>query len=189
MIDLGPAAGRVAALLVDVDDGQLTSSTPCPDMAVGDLVDHIGTVARAFAIKAGKQPGATGGPPPPPNAANLEPGWRDRIARDLDGLAAAWRDPSAWEGLTTAGGLEFPSEVAGVIALDELIVHGWDLAVSTGQPFTATDEDVAAATKMVSNFPAPRDGSLFGPVVSVVDDAPPLDRLLGLAGRDPHWRP
>jgi uncharacterized protein (TIGR03086 family) len=186
MIDLEPAAGRIADLIAGVADDQLANATPCPDTTVGDLIDHIGTVATVF--------GATGadvgsGPPPTPNAANLEPGWRDRIARDLQALAVAWQQPSAWEGVTTAGGLEFPSEVAGVIALDELVVHGWDIAVATGQVCTPTDDEVATATGVVSTFPAPRDGSLFGPIVPVADDAPPFDRLLGLTGRDPGWRP
>jgi hypothetical protein len=38
-------------------------------------------------------------------------------------------------------------------------------------------------------FDGPRDGSLFGPVVPVAGSAAPLDRLLGLTGRDPRWRP
>lgn len=189
MIDLSPAAGRLAELLDGVDDSQLGSPTPCPEMTVGDLVDHIGTFAVAFVEAAAKQRDASAGPPPQASASNLEPGWRDRIARDIDALVAAWREPSAWEGMTAAGGLELPAEVTGVIALDELIVHGWDLAVSTGQPFTAADDDVAAATGLVSNLPAPRDGRLFGPIVSVGQDASPLDRLLGVAGRDPSWRP
>jgi len=50
-------------------------------------------------------------------------------------------------------------------------VHGWDVAVATGQPYTATDEEITAATDLVTSFPAPRDGSLFGPVVPVADDA------------------
>jgi len=189
MIDLGPAAGRVVDLLAGIDDSQLGKPTPCPDTTVGDLIDHIDTLAVAFAAKADKREDVASGPPPRPNAANLEPGWRHRIAHDVDTLAAAWREPSAWVGVTTAGGLEFPAEVAGVIALDELVVHGWDLAVATGQPYNATDEEIAAATNLVSNFPAPRDGSLFGPVVPVADDAPALDRLIGLAGRDPSWGP
>ena len=189
MHDLGPAARRVADLLATVDDGQLGQPTPCPDMTVGDLVDHIGTFAVAFAAKANKSSDQAGGRPPRPDAANLEPGWRDRIARDLDALAAAWREPSAWEGTTTAGGFEMPSEVAGVVALDELVMHGWDLAIATSQPFEASDAEIAAATALVTDFPAPRDGRLFGPVVAVLDDATPLDRLLGLGGRDPRWRP
>jgi hypothetical protein len=35
---------------------------------------------------------------------------------------------------------------------------------------------------------ASREG-LFGPVVDVRDDAPRLDRVLGLSGRDPSWTP
>jgi hypothetical protein len=33
---------------------------------------------------------------------------------------------------------------------------------------------------------AAREG-LFGPLVNVPDDAPLLDRVLGLTGRDPNW--
>ena len=188
MIDLGPAARRVADLLANVDDRQLDNSTPCPDMTVGDLIDHIGTFAVAFAAKASKSAGNVSGRPPRPDASNLEPEWRDRISRDLDTLAVVWREPSAWEGMTTAGGIEMPSEVAGVVALDELVMHGWDLAIATSQNFEASDAEIAAATAFVKDFPAPRNGSLFGPVVAVPDDATPLDLLLGLGGRDPSWR-
>jgi len=31
------------------------------------------------------------------------------------------------------GGIELPAEVAGVVALNEVIVHGWDIAVASGQ--------------------------------------------------------
>ncbi len=33
------------------------------------------------------------------------------------------------------------------------------------------------------------EGKAFGPRVDVADDAPPLDQLLALSGRDPRWRP
>jgi uncharacterized protein (TIGR03086 family) len=189
MIDLGPAADRVAALLAHIDDGALAGPTPCPGSTVGDLVDHVSGLTLGFTASAAKQRDIADGPPPRPDAANLGPDWRERIPRDLGALAAAWRDPSAWEGSTTAGGMTFPAEVVGVVALDELVVHGWDLAVSTKQPYEPTDDDVNAAMAFVSSFHAPRDGSLFGPIVPVAADAPALDRLLGLTGRDPHWKP
>jgi uncharacterized protein (TIGR03086 family) len=82
-----------------------------------------------------------------------------------------------------------PAQVCGLVALDELVLHGWDLAVASGQPYDPAPPDVEAATSFVASFEAPRDGNLFGPIVPVADTAPAFDRLLGLAGRDPNWQP
>jgi hypothetical protein len=60
--------------------------------------------------------------------------------------------------------------------------------VATGQSYAPPVNDIEAAMSFVVAFDAPRDGNLFGPVVPVPDDAPVLDRLLGLTGRDPKWR-
>ena len=189
MIDLAPAARRMTALLRGVDDAQLTAPTPCPDTTVGDLIDHIGMFAVRFTASAEKGRSSSDGAPPRPSGANLETGWRDRIGGDLDALASAWHNPLAWEGFTSAGGLDLPASVVGVVALDELVVHGWDLSVATGQPYSASREEIGASIALVSDLDAPRDGALFGPIVPVPDDASELDRLLGLTGRDPGWSP
>ncbi len=187
MFDLGPAAQRVAGLVAATGDAQLGDTTPCPKTTVGDLIDHIGTLTLAFTAKAEKRDDGMSSPPPPPSAANLGPGWRERTGEDLQRLVAAWRDPAAWRGMTRAGGMDLPAEVAGLVVLDELVVHGWDLAVATRQTYDPPIEEVDVAIAFVSAFDAPRDGSLFGPVVPVSADAPALDRLLGLTGRDPAW--
>jgi uncharacterized protein (TIGR03086 family) len=188
MIDLRPATNRMASLLASMSDGQLDGPTPNPEMTVGDLVDHVSTLTTGFTAVARKA-GKADGPPSRPSAANLGDDWRERIARDLDVLAEAWRDPAAWEGMTAAAGVDLPGEVAGVVALDELVVHGWDVAVASGQSYEPSEAEIAAATSFVTSFDAPRDGNLFGPIVPVADDATPLDKLLGLTGRDPGWRP
>ncbi len=93
--------------------------------------------------------------------------------------------------MTQAGGQDLPGEMAGIIALDEVLVHGWDIAVASGQSFTAAPHPVEAASGFAQSTVAQNpEGSpgLFGPPVAVPDDAPPLDRLLGLTGRDPAWR-
>src|SRR5688572_23481646 len=130
-VDLEPAARRMARLVEAVPDERLADPTPCEEYSVGDLLDHIGGFALAFRAAAVKQPldGAPAG-----DAANLGADWRRRIPADLLALAEAWRDPSAWEGMTAAGGVDLPGEVAGGVALDELLLHGWDLAKATGQP-------------------------------------------------------
>ena len=77
-----------------------------------------------------------------------------------------------------------------LVVLDELVVHAWDLAVATGQPYAPDPLDVAACQSFVDQFDPPEaDGGLFGPPVPVAPDASPLDRLLGRTGRDPAWRP
>lgn len=126
---------------------------------------------------------------PSADAAHLVADWRTAIPARLDALAQAWREPAAWEGFTAAGGLDLPADVAGVIALDELVLHGWDLAVATGRPFTP-DDDAVAVLEFTDAMSAPgqeasREG-LFGPVVAVPADVPPFDRALGNSGRDPR---
>lgn len=189
MIDIGPAAGRMRRLVTSVADDQLDDPTPCPDMRLGDLLDHVGSLTLAFTAAARKEGGGRTGPPPEPSAAHLTAGWRERISHDLAALAAAWQQPDAWDGFTSAGGIDMPAEVAGLVALDELVVHGWDIAVASGQPYEPTESEIDATTSFVQSFEGPRDGSLFGPVVPVAEAAPPLDQLLGLTGRDPRWQP
>ena len=189
MIDLRPATRRTIDLVTGLTDDQLERPTPCGDERLGDLVDHLGIFAVRFVAAAHKDPEGSTPTPQRPSLANLEPRWRDRVSRDLLALAEAWQDPQAWEGATFAGGMEMPAEVVGLVALDELVVHGWDIAVATGQVYEPAPEEVDAAMGFVVSFEAPRDGTLFGPIVPVADGAPPLDRLLGLTGRDPAWRP
>jgi uncharacterized protein (TIGR03086 family) len=186
MIDLGPAADRVAKLVASVGDDQLDAPTPLPRTSLGDLIDHVGTLTVAFTTTAR---GGRTDPPPAPSASNLEKDWRRRIADDLATLAEAWSDPGAWDGFVTAGGFDMPAEVAGLVTLNELVVHGWDVAVASGQPYDVSSPEIDAAASFVQAFDAPRDGRLFGPIVPVPETAPPLDRLLGLTGRDPAWRP
>jgi uncharacterized protein (TIGR03086 family) len=78
-----------------------------------------------------------------------------------------------------------------VVALDEIVLHGWDLARGTDQTFTCDPASAEAVLAFASDTAKPetaamREG-LFGPVVEVADDAPTFDRALGFAGRDPGW--
>ena len=65
MYDLNPATRALADLVSEVDDAQLGAPTPCPDYAVGDLLDHIGGLALAFASAARKENGPNASQPPP----------------------------------------------------------------------------------------------------------------------------
>jgi uncharacterized protein (TIGR03086 family) len=188
VIDLRPASDRMTRLVVGLEDDQLALPTPCGPATVGDLVDHLGMFASNFIKVARKElDEVTSTPPPAFDARNLEVGWRARVAADLDALADAWSIEEAWQGSTWVGGMNMPAEVVGVVALDELVIHGWDLSIATGQAYDPPADEVAATIAFVSQFDAPRDGRLFGPVVDIASDAPTFDRLLGLTGRAPEW--
>ncbi|HEY8526245.1 MAG TPA: TIGR03086 family metal-binding protein [Acidimicrobiales bacterium] len=192
-VDLRPAAEGMARLVRSVPDELLDRPTPCPDYALGDLLDHIGGFAIAFTGAARKAEPAAGAERASGDASRLGDDWRDRIPRDLTELAEAWRDPAAWTGTTQAGGIQLPGDVAGLVALDELVVHGWDVARASGQDFACDPTALAAVHAFLEGLAGPgREGmrsGIFGPVVEVDTDAPLLDRVIGLAGRDPGWAP
>ena len=190
--DIHGAADRMARLLEAVPNGSLGAPTPCPDLSLGALIDHVGGFAKVFAASAKKELGELTAQPPDPRADNLEPGWRARMAADLSALADAWDAPDAWEGMTQAGGQELPGAMAGRIALDELVVHGWDIAQATGQRFDCEAVTLGEVEATVQQVRGGNDGDipgLFGPVVAVADDADALERVLSLTGRDPGWSP
>ena len=190
MLDLEPVANRVADLVRHLSDDDLTRPTPCTDMNVAGLLDHFLGLTREFRDAAAK---VNGNGTPSASAEQLDPEWRTLLPHRLDALAAAWKDPAAWEGTATAGGVTMPADVMGSVALNELVLHGWDLARSTGQDFECDDASVRASFEFTEAMSVPgeeagREG-LFGPVVVVPENAPTFERALGYSGRDPHWAP
>ncbi len=159
-------------------------------MPVAALLDHLTGLTPAFtwaARKAAPEGGASG--PGQARAENLAPRWRILLPRRLDELVAAWRDPDTWKGMADAGGVRMPAEQMGVVVLDELVMHGWDLARAIRRPFSCDPVSTAAVlefTSAAARSGAPREG-IFGQVVEVSEAAPAFDRALGFAGRDPAW--
>jgi uncharacterized protein (TIGR03086 family) len=189
-LNLEPAIQQMTSLLAGVTDDQLGAPTPCPRYTLGDLVEHVDGLSVAFTFAAAKRPLSGGSQAPSGDASRLGDDWRTRIPTQLTELAQAWRDPEAWAGMTQAGGVDLPGSVAGVVALNELVVHGWDISRASGQPFAADPHAISACMQFVSmSAPDQRanDAGLFGPVVEVAVAAPPLAHLIGLAGRNPSW--
>ncbi|MBI5338497.1 MAG: TIGR03086 family protein [Mycolicibacterium rufum] len=187
MIDMTSACAGTADLLHNVGDEHLPGRTPCADMSVAALVSHLGGLAAAFTAAADKQYGELTDNPPEVSE-DLETDWRAAYPDRLQAMAAAWREPSAWEGMSRAGGVDFPADVGGLIALTEVVVHGWDLARATGQPYSVDDTVLEAVLPHVTTFAeGPPVEGLFDAPVPVADEAPLLDRVVALTGRDPGW--
>jgi uncharacterized protein (TIGR03086 family) len=189
-VDLTPQAAIVARVVDGVRADQLGDPTPCAGTPVAGLLDHLAGLTTAFRMAAVKE---TVSGAPRASADALAPDWRTRLPRQLEELASAWRAPEAWEGMAEVAGARLPSGAMGIVALDEVLVHGWDLAVATGQPYPVDPASAEACLGFVTEMTRPGNEEMrsrqFGPVVPVPDDAAVLDRLLGLTGRSPSWRP
>ena len=189
MIDMTSACLATTAVLGELTDEQLDARTPCERLTLSQLVAHVGGLGVAFAAAARKDFGGLTDSPPGDGGYDLDDDWRARYPENLCELAAAWRDPAAWEGMTRIGGADLPGEVAGLVGLTEVAVHGWDVAVVTGQEYRVDDEVAEAVLAHLSAFAAdgPVEG-LFGPTVQTTSAATTFERALALSGRDPRWR-
>jgi len=191
MLDLHLATDRMAQLLAGVSDDKLIARTPCTELSLGDLIGHVDGLSLAFTRAAAKENLEASKPPAQADASMLGPDWRRRVPRQLAAMADEWSKPDAWEGMTRAGGVDLPGEVAGIVALDELVVHGWDIARASGQSYGVNDFEIEACLQFVSMTASPEqrasNPNLFGPVVAVADEASALVRLIGLTGRNPNW--
>jgi len=186
--DLQAAARLTASIVTGVGDEQLDNPTPCTERTVEQLLAHIDGLSQAFAAAAAKNFGPLTDTDPEEARGALGDFWRTRVPAQLAALAQAWSDLSAWDGMTRAGGIDLPGQVAGLVALDEVAIHGWDLAVATGQPYEPDDATVAVVHGfLVESRKESVPEELFGPVVDVAAEEPTFDRALGLAGRDPAW--
>ena len=187
-LDLGPQAAVVARLAEAVTDEQLADPTPCPEYAVRNVLGHLFHLAGAFRDAARKDLGVTTDTSPGSALPDITPDWRGELPKVLAELGEAWRDPAAWTGMTRAGGVDLPGEIAALVAVDELVVHGWDLARATGQPYAPDPAALRACHDfLAASIDDPQRDAIFGPVVAVEPHAPLLARAVGLSGRDPGW--
>lgn len=184
LLDLEPSATRLVSLLPMAARADLDGPTPCDRFALRDLLAHLAGLTVAFRASAEKDFGPYTDTDPNSGLPELQSGWPDQIERQLAAMVEAWRQPSAWDGMTRAGGADLPASLMGIVALNEITVHGWDLATAIGQDYDCDDATAHACLAFVE--PASQQGGgPFGPPRPVADDAPVFERLLALTGRDP----
>ncbi|KAA9393694.1 TIGR03086 family protein [Kocuria coralli] len=177
MFDLNPAAAQMQRLVSGVREEQLDRPTPCSDWTVGDLLAHINQFATVFAQNARKEQVR------PPES--LPDDWRQAIPARLGDLSRAWSQETAWQGRVAAGGIEMDAEDNAVVAIEELTVHGWDLARATGQDLRVDDTRLDLVDRFFELF----GEEPFGPAAQAPDGTPRLERTVARTGRDPRWSP
>ncbi|MFF0489671.1 TIGR03086 family metal-binding protein [Nocardia sp. NPDC004068] len=187
MFDLEPAATELESVLAAITDDQLDATTPCDGISVRALLAHVEMLTEAFRQAATKESvGRSQAPRVGDDDTALSPDWRTLIPARLKALAAAWRDPAAWQGDTEAGGVTMPAEPMAKVALNELVVHAWDLATATHTPYHPTPADITLLLDFLADTPAEGVPGMFAPVVPLPPTAPPLSQLLARTGRNPN---
>ena len=73
-----------------------------------------------------------------------------------------------------------------LLPVADALLHGWDIARSTGQDTTMPDGLAAAAYECIhGQFSDEQRKGVFGPEIQVDDDASPQEKLLAYTGRQP----
>jgi uncharacterized protein (TIGR03086 family) len=169
---LGPHLGGV---VTGITPGQLGNPTPCADFTVRGVLEHMvaGATASAAAYRGEQSP--------------VEPELADPLrsfGQVLGDLVAAITAPGALDRTIQAPFGELAGDAfARFVVLDGL-VHGWDLATATGQPYEPPGELVAAAFACARETIDPlRDGDTFAAAIEPAAGASPIERLANYTGR------
>jgi uncharacterized protein (TIGR03086 family) len=184
---LSRAIDQAGGVVAGLDRDQASLPTPCRSWTVGQLVDHLMLDLRHFTITArGGTPDWSETPPPAGDD------WAGQFREGADELLAAWRAAGPLDGMRTMPGMgEVPARFPVDMQISELAVHAWDLVRATDQKVELDPEVAETAlawmrTALVPSFRGTEaEGKSFGPEVEVADDAPPYDRLVAFAGRNP----
>ena len=165
-----------------IGEKQLGASTPCSEFDVAGVLGHMTTLGTALAEGfSGQVPAERTGESP---QAGSDSSQLDAFQRAMDGLLVAVQSPGAMERTIEGPVGPMPGAVlARLVALDGL-VHGWDLATSTQQAWTPSDDLVAEVDAFARQALTPEmRGDAFGPELDPPDDAGSLQRLIAFSGR------
>ncbi|NKQ24262.1 TIGR03086 family metal-binding protein [Streptomyces galbus] len=184
---LSECATEAARVAHGVPADRLDEPTHCPDWDVRALVNHW-----VLYTSHGLEHRALRTPLPEELVARdftADPHWAAAYAAQLGRAVAAWSDPAAWEGEVDLGMASMPADELAGMLVKELAVHGWDVAVSTGQHFTVSEEvGRFVLDVVVKHGEIYRQYDGFADPVPVAPDAPAFERALAESGREPGLR-
>lgn len=171
---LEEVGGLLAGVTGALGPDDLDRATPCAEFTVRGVLEHMVGGATMFAAAfRGTEPGA------PPTDDVLT-----GFGSALGDLVAAINEPGALDRTVQAPFGAVPGDTfARFVVLDGL-VHGWDLAVATGQAYAPPDDLVAEVEAFAQGALSPlRDGTTFADATTAPEGATPMERLAAFTGR------
>jgi uncharacterized protein (TIGR03086 family) len=170
----------VIDLVDSIRPDQLEDPTPCDAFTVHGVLDHMIVLGGAFAhLFRGEEPPATGAPPHDGRVPAAD------FRATMEDLLDAVRSPGALERTISAPVGVLPGETfARLVAFDGL-VHGWDLATGTGQPYDPPAHVVVAVDEFARTAITDemRDGDTFKDATATPEGASRLEALVAFSGR------
>lgn len=159
---------------------QMNDATPCSEFTVHDVLNHMMVLGGSFAHW------FRGEVAPDPKPSGVY-GWvpAAEFRKVMDDLLDAVKSPGAMDRIISTPMGEMPGETfARLVAFDGLI-HGWDLASSTGQPYEVPADVVAAVDEFARGALTAemRDGDTFKDPTDAPEGASRLERLVAFSGR------
>ena len=182
--EMAAAAAETINIVNGVRPEQFGDSTPCDEWDVRTLLNHI-ILWTAYSSEQRARGGSVAEDLMNKDFA-ANPGFAADYAAQADKALDAWADPAAWERDLGVMGSATPSADIAALLIAESVLHGWDLAVATGQRYQCDDATAVAVLDVVRE-----QGELFrqykgfADPVKVPDDASVFDKALAESGRDP----
>lgn len=192
LLDQHSRAVRASVEVVSLlGDGDLARATPCGSWTLGELLAHMTVQHDGFAAAAA----GSGGDITIWTSRPLGPDPIGSYSAAADRVVAAFAEDGVLDRefalpeispITT-----FPGRLAVGFHLVDYVVHGWDVARTLDVSYDLDTDVLAAALRVAQSVP---DGperlepdAAFAPGLAVADDAPVLDQIVALLGRDPTW--
>jgi uncharacterized protein (TIGR03086 family) len=173
LLDLYARASEWTSTKVAGATFKLDAPTSCDEWNVRTLISHMLQTQQYFV---GAARGEEVSPPAatPPDLVGAEP--RADFARARAETLTTFEEPGVIEKTGPALGIAFSDQ----------LLHGWDLATSTGQDTTMPAGLPEAAYSLIyGRFTDEQRKGIFKPEIAVASDASAQDKLLAYTGRDP----
>lgn len=176
------ALGATRHFVAGVSESAWSEPTPCADWNVGELLNHIvsgnwwaAELARGTTIE---EVGSR------LDGDQLGDDALEAYDRSTDAAAAAFEAPGALDAQCAVSYGPVPGSVYAGHRFIDILIHGWDLAVATGQDRTLDPDLVEACWAVVEPQAALLRGSgQFGHDVTVSAGGDPQTQLLAALGR------
>lgn len=174
---LSAAEGALAALqpvLRNLTAEDQPKPTPCADFTCHQLAVHllasmrdVGAMADVDVVR--------------PESGSLE----TKVSEMAEQAIAGWRVRGLDGAVPLPDGSDFPAAMAASLLSIELMLHGWDIAESSGQRLVVSEPLVAYVRSLAEDIIPGGRGRSFRDEVDARADADALERFAAYAGRSP----